>query len=128
MPKQVIKTDKGPPALGAYSQGWRAGDFVFVTGTAPVDSEGRIVSDSVAEQTRKVIENVQAILEAAGGDLSSVVKSMVYLSNSDHFAEFNAVYGEYFPDPRPVRTTIGVDMRQVPGMKVEIDVIAYVGD
>lgn len=128
MPKQVIKTDQGPPALGAYSQGWRAGDFIFVTGTAPVDADGKIVSDSVAEQTHKVLQNVKAILEAGGGDLSGVVKAMVYLSNSDDFAEFNAVYAEYFDDPRPVRTTIGVDMRQVPGMKVEIDVIAYVGD
>lgn len=128
MPKEVIKTDQGPPALGAYSQGWRAGDFVFVTGTAPVDTSGKIVDEDVAGQTRKVIENVKAILGAVGADLGAVVKSMVYLSNSDDFAEFNSVYAEYFPDPRPVRTTIGVDMRQVPGMKVEIDVIAYVGD
>ncbi|HJZ38694.1 MAG TPA: Rid family detoxifying hydrolase [Solirubrobacterales bacterium] len=128
MPKEVIKTDKGPSPLGAYSQGWRAGDFVFITGTAPVDGDGKVAGDSVADQTRVVIENLRGILEAAGAGLDDVVKSMVYLWDTDDFAEFNEVYAKYFQDPRPVRTTIGVDMRQVPGMKIEIDVIAYVGD
>jgi 2-iminobutanoate/2-iminopropanoate deaminase len=127
MTRQVIQTSKGAPPLGAYSQGWRAGDFVYVTGTGPIGQDGKVVGDTVAEQTDVVIDNIAAILEAAGASLSDVVKSNVYLADATTFAEFNAVYARRFGAPYPARTTVGVDMRQVPGMRVEIEVVAYVG-
>jgi 2-iminobutanoate/2-iminopropanoate deaminase len=129
MPKQVIQTDKAGPPLGAYSQGYRAGDFVFVTGCGPIDPETATVSgETIEEQTEVVISNIEAILEAGGATLADVVKATVHLSDETEFPRFNEVYARRFPEPRPVRTTVGSGMRQVPGMRVEIDVTAYVGD
>jgi 2-iminobutanoate/2-iminopropanoate deaminase len=129
MPKQVIQTDKAGPPLGAYSQGYRAGDFLFVTGCGPIDPETATVSgETIEEQTEVVISNIEAILEAGGATLADVVKATVHLSDETEFPRFNEVYARRFPEPRPVRTTVGSGMRQVPGMRVEIDVTAYVGD
>ncbi len=129
MTKHAISTPKAGPPLGAYSQGWRAGDFIFVTGTMAIDAAtAEVTGTSVAEQTGKVIDNIEAILEEGGASLSEVVKANVYLVDETKFPEFNAVYAERFPDPKPVRSTIGVGMRQVPGALVEIDVVAYLGD
>jgi 2-iminobutanoate/2-iminopropanoate deaminase len=129
MPKQVIQTDKAGPPLGAYSQGYRAGDFVFVTGCGPIDPEtAKVSGETIEEQTEVVISNIEAILEAGGATLADVVKATVHLSDETEFPRFNEVYARRFPEPRPVRTTVGSGMRQVPGMRVEIDVTAYVGD
>ncbi len=129
MPKQLITTDKAGPPLGAYSQGYRAGDFVFVTGCGPIDPQTASVrGDTIEEQTDLVIDNIEAILEAGGATLADVVKATVHLADETEFPRFNEVYARRFPEPRPARTTVGSGMRQVPGMRVEIDVIAYVGD
>jgi len=129
MPKRVIKTDKAGPPLGAYSQGFRAGDFVFVTGCGPIDPHTASVrGKTVAEQTDVAIDNVEAILEAAGASLADVVKATVHLLDETEFPKFNDVYARRFPEPQPARTTVGSGLRQVPGMRVEIDVIAYTGD
>jgi 2-iminobutanoate/2-iminopropanoate deaminase len=128
MPKQVIQTDKAAPPLGAYSQGIRAGDFVYVTGCGPIEpGTGQVKGETIEEQTALAIDNIEAILKAAGATLADVVKGTVHLLDETEFPRFNNVYSERFPQPWPVRTTVGSGMRQVPGMRVEIDVVAYTG-
>jgi len=128
LPKQVIQTDKAGPPLGAYSQGFRAGDFVFVTGCGPIAPEtGKLYGETIEEQTTVVIDNLESILEAAGASLADVVKATVHLADPAEFRRYNEVYAARFPEPRPARTTVGSDLGAVPGMRVEIDVTAYVG-
>lgn len=124
MPKQAIQTDKAPIPGGAYSQAIRAGDFVFVAGTVPRHPQTGTVPDTIEEQTTQVMENIKAILEAAGATLDDVVKSTVHLSDLSLFERYNKVYASYFNDPKPVRTTVG---SQLIGIMVEIDVVAYTG-
>jgi 2-iminobutanoate/2-iminopropanoate deaminase len=125
MPKQQITTNSGAAPIGAYSQGLRAGDFVFVSGQGPLDpATGKIVGNTVEEQTARVLENIKAILEAGGATMADVVKVTAHLSDLEHFSAYNKVYATYFPDPKPTRTTVG---SQLLGILVEIDVIAYVG-
>ena len=128
MPKRALFSEQAQPPLGAYSQGIAAGGFTFVTGTGPVNSRGEVEGDDIRSQTRLVLENIGNILQAGGAGFEDVVKSNVYLTDMSLFADFNEVYAEYVPDPRPVRTTVGVDLSHVPRMLVQIDVIAYVGD
>jgi 2-iminobutanoate/2-iminopropanoate deaminase len=126
MAKQQISTNKGAAPSGAYSQGLRVGDFVFVSGQGPADPKtGKVVAQTIEEQTAQVLENIKAILEAAGAGMEDVVKSTVHLSDLSLFNAYNEVYARYFPDPKPTRTTVG---SQLSGILVEIDVIAYVGD
>ena len=126
MAKYAIQSKRGAPPRGAYSQGWRAGDFVFVTGTGPIDPvTGNLVGDTIEQQTEQTIENVSAILEADGASLSDVVKVTVHLSDTNLFARYNAVYARRFSQPYPVRTTVGSDLGHAPGMLIEIDCIAY---
>jgi len=126
MPKYPIQSDRGAPPQGAYSQGWRAGDFVFVTGTGPLDPvTGRLVGDSIEQQTEQTIDNLSTILEADGASLADVVKVSVHLSDTASFARYNAVYARRFSRPFPVRTTVGSDLGHAPGMLIEIDCIAY---
>jgi len=128
MPKQAIHTDQAGPPLGAYSQGIRAGDFVFVSGCGPIDpATGEARGETVEEQTELVLSNIEAILAAAGATLADVVQATVHLLDETEFPRFNAVYARRFPEPRPVRTTVGSGLRQVPGIRVEINVTAYVG-
>jgi len=126
MSKHVIQSRRGAPPQGAYSQGWRAGDFVFVTGTGPIDPvTGKLVGDDIEQQTEQTVSNIEAILEAEGATLADVVKSTVHLSDTSLFARYNAVYAKRFAKPYPVRTTVGSDLGHTPGMLVEIDCIAY---
>jgi 2-iminobutanoate/2-iminopropanoate deaminase len=126
MAKQQINTSKGAAPGGAYSQGLRVGDFVFVSGQGPADPQtGKVVAQTIEEQTAQVLENIKAILEAAGAGMEDVVKATVHLSDLSLFQAYNTVYASYFPDPKPTRTTVG---SQLNGILVEIDVIAYVGD
>lgn len=126
MAKRQITTASGASPAGAYSQGIRAGDFVYVSGQGPLDSvTGEIVGETIEEQTERTLENVKAILEAAGASMADAVKATVHLSDLALFDRYNEVYLRYFPDPKPVRTTVG---SQLLGIMVEIDVVAYVGD
>jgi len=126
MSKHVIQSKRGVPPQGAYSQGWRAGDFIFVTGTGPIDPEsGKLVGSDIEAQTAQTIDNIEAILAAEGATLGDVVKSSVHLSDLSLFARYNAVYAKRFSKPYPVRTTVGSDLGHTPGMLVEIDCIAY---
>ena len=125
MPKQQISTDSSAAPGGAYSQGLRAGDFIFVSGQVPRDpATGEIVGTTIEEQTTQVIENIKAILAAGGATLADVVKVNAHLTDLANFAAYNKVYATYFPDPKPTRTTVG---SQLLGFLVEIDAIAYVG-
>ena len=126
MSKHVIQSKRGAPPQGAYSQGWRAGDFIFVTGTGPIDPvSGKLVGTEIEQQTEQTIDNIVAILAAEGATLADVVKSTVHLSDTSLFARYNAVYAKRFTKPYPVRTTVGSDLGHTPGMLVEIDCIAY---
>jgi len=128
MAKYVIQSKKGAPPRGAYSQGWRAGDFIFVTGTGPSDPvSGAIVGDTIEQQTEQAIDNISAILEADGASLKDVVKVTVHLSDTSLFARYNAVYARRFSQPYPVRTTVGSDLGHSQGMLIEMDCIAYRG-
>jgi 2-iminobutanoate/2-iminopropanoate deaminase len=125
MPKQQITTSNAPKPAGPYSQGLRVGDFVFVAGQGPGNPvTGQKAGETIEEQTAQTLDNIKAILQAAGASMADVVKSTVHLSDMSLFANFNKVYETYFPDPKPVRTTVGSNL---PGILVEIDVIAYVG-
>jgi len=125
MSKQQISTNTGATPVGAYSQGLRVGDFLFVSGQGPLDpATGKIVGGTIEEQTARVLENIKAILEAGGATMADVIKVSAHLSDLSNFAAYNKVYATYFPDPKPTRTTVG---SQLPGIMVEIDAIAYVG-
>jgi 2-iminobutanoate/2-iminopropanoate deaminase len=126
MAKLQISTSEGAAPGGAYSQGLRVGDFVFVSGQGPSNpATGQIAGDSIEEQTAQCLENIKAILEAGGASMNDVVKVSAHLSDLSLFQRYNAVYKTYFPDPKPARTTVGSDL---PGILVEIDAIAYTGD
>jgi len=125
MAKKQITTRAGASPVGAYSQGLRAGDFVFVSGQGPLDPQtGKVVGATIEEQTTRVLENIKAILEAGGASMADVVKVSAHLTDLSMFERYNRVYASYFPDPKPTRTTVG---SQLPGILVEIDAIAYVG-
>jgi 2-iminobutanoate/2-iminopropanoate deaminase len=126
MAKYVIQTERGAPPRGAYSQGWRAGDFLFVTGSGPIDpATGALAGNSIEQQTEQTIDNISAILAADGASLSDVVKVTVHLSDTSLFARYNQVYARRFTQPYPARTTVGSDLGHTPGMLIEIDCIAY---
>ncbi len=126
MPKQQITTKSGASPIGAYSQGLRVGDFIFVSGQGPLDpTTGQIVGETIEDQTERVLENIKAILAAGGATMGDVVKVSAHLSDLELFNRYNTVYATYFPDPKPTRTTVG---SQLLGILVEIDAIAYVGD
>jgi 2-iminobutanoate/2-iminopropanoate deaminase len=122
MNKQAIQTNDAPKPAGAYSQGLRAGDFVYISGQVgrhPVTGE---LAEGIEAQTALTLENVQAILKAGGATLDDVVKATVHLKDMSDFEPFNKVYDAFFADPKPVRTTVG---SYLPKALVEIDVVAY---
>ena len=126
MSKQQLRIDSSTsPNTSPYSPGLRVGDFVFVSGQVPRDpATGKIVGETIEEQTQQVLENIKAILAVGGAHMTDVVKVTAHLSDLDLFERYNKVYVPYFPDPKPTRTTVG---SQLLGFMVEIDVIAYVG-
>ncbi len=110
---------------GPYSHAVRAGDFIYVSGQGPIDPDTNDFSfGSIQHETRIVLDNIRLILEAAGASLADVVKCSVFLRNGADFAAMNAVYGEFFADFKPARTTVESKFAN-PTMKVEIDCIAY---
>lgn len=122
--KTCIATDKAPQAIGPYSQAVEASGFLFVSGQIPLDpSTGEMAAGGIDVQTARVLENVQAILVAAGLSLRDVVKTTVYLKEMGDFAQVNEVYASYFPTDCPARVCVAVsDLPK--GALVEIDVIA----
>lgn len=124
MKKQVIQTTNAPAAIGPYSQAVRAGDLLFVSGQIPLDPKtGELVRTGVADETKRVLENLKAILEAAGGSFGDVVKTTIFLKDMNNFSTVNEVYGTYFPQPFPARATVEV-ARLPRDVNVEIEVVA----
>jgi 2-iminobutanoate/2-iminopropanoate deaminase len=124
MPKQAVSSPNAPKAIGPYSQAVRAGHLLFVSGQIPLDpATGTIVEGDVAAQTRRVMDNLGAVLEAAGLSFADVVRTTVFLADMNDFATVNGVYGEYFAEPYPARATVQV-ARLPRDVRVEIDVIA----
>ena len=127
MQKEIITTEKAPQAIGPYSQAVRVGSLVFLSGQIPLDpATGEISGRDAAEQARRVMENLRAVLHAAGVGFSEVMRSTIYLTDLRDFAKVNEVYGSYFPTEPPARATVQV--AALPrGASVEIDMIAYGG-
>lgn len=127
MPREIVSTDAAPRAIGPYSQAIRAGGFLFLSGQVALDPRtGQLVGSDIKQQTRQVLENVRAILEAAGSSLRQVVKCTVFLADMNDFGPLNEEYGSFFQDQPPARTTVQV--AKLPrGALVEIDVIALAG-
>jgi len=122
--KKVIHTDEAPNAVGPYSQAIHAGDLIFTAGQVALDPKtGKMVAGGIKEQTRQVLENLKAILEAAGSDLSKVLKATVFLDDIGTFTQVNEIYAEYFPEDQPARSAFQVGALPL-GALVEIEVIA----
>ena len=122
--KKEIKTEKAPQAIGPYSQAIEANGFIFASGQIAIDpSTGELNAGSVEEQTRLVLSNLQAVLEAAGSSFDKVVKCTVFLQDMNDFSRMNAVYGEFFKPPFPARAAVQV-ARLPKDVKVEIEAIA----
>lgn len=122
--KEVISTEKGPRAIGPYSQAIKANGFIFISGQVAFDpSTGKPIEGGVAEQTARVLENLKAIVEAAGSSFERAVKVCVFLKDMNDFAAMNDVYARYFPKDPPARATVEV-ARLPRDFQVEIDLIA----
>ena len=127
MAHEALATDRAPQAIGPYSQAIRAGDLLFVSGQIPLDpATGAFVEGDIAAQTRRVLDNLAAILAAAGASFEHVVKTTVFLLDMDDFSAMNAVYATYVPTPPPARSTVQVS-RLPRDVRLEIDVIARLG-
>jgi len=122
--RTTLHTDAAPKAIGPYSQAVRAGDYLFCSGQIPLDpATMQLVEGDIETQTRRALTNLQNVLEAAGSGLSRVVKTTVFMSDLNEFARMNAVYGEFFSDSPPARSTVQV--AGLPrGAKIEIECIA----
>jgi len=124
MIKRIIFTEKAPKPIGPYSQAIKAGPFLFGSGQIPIDPEtNRVVDGGIKEQTKRVMENIKAVIEAAGYSMDDIVKVTVFIKDLKYFGEFNEAYAGYFKQP-PARTTVQVaDLPK--GILLEVDFIAY---
>jgi 2-iminobutanoate/2-iminopropanoate deaminase len=123
MAHEIITTPKAPAAIGPYAQAIRAGNWIFTSGQIPLTPEGELVTGDIRAQTRQVLENLNAVLAAAGVSLRQVVKVTVYIANMDEFSVINEIYAEYFGDHKPARSTVQV-ARLPRDAGIEIDCIA----
>ena len=124
MTRDAISSPEAPKAIGPYSQAIRAGNLLFLSGQIPLDpATGNLVDGDVTVQTERVLQNISAVLKAAGASFADVVRTTVFLADMNEFAAMNAVYGKYVIDPPPARSTVQV-ARLPRDVRVEIDVIA----
>jgi 2-iminobutanoate/2-iminopropanoate deaminase len=123
MKKPVLST-KAPKPIGPYSQGVAADKFLFISGQLPIDpKQGKITAEDIASQTKQVMENIKAILEAAGYTMKDVVSTVAYLSSMKMFDQFNAQYAKFFEGEFPARATVGCELKA--GALVEVSAVAY---
>jgi 2-iminobutanoate/2-iminopropanoate deaminase len=124
MTKKAVSSEKAPRAIGPYSQAVASGELLFLSGQIPLDPDsGELVTGDVARETRRVLDNLGAVLAAAGAGFENLLKTTIYLTNLGDFNAVNQVYAEYFPRDPPARAT--VEVRALPrGARVEIDGIA----
>ncbi len=121
---KIVATDKAPGAIGPYSQAVKTGSYVFTAGQIPLDpATGKLVDGAIEAQTERVMQNLQAVLAAAGSALDRVIKTTCFLVNLDDFAKFNEVYGRYFGDAKPARSTVQV-AKLPAGALVEVECVA----
>lgn len=124
MQKEIVQTDNAPRPIGPYSQAIRAGNFLFLSGQIAIDPKtGEVIKEPFAGQCKRVIDNVKAVLEAAGSGLKQVVKVTVFLRDLKKFEEFNKIYGEYFGESKPARSCVEVSALPK-GVDVEIEALA----
>ena len=122
--RRVISTDKAPAAIGPYSQAIQAGDFLYISGQIPVDPATGSIPEGIAAQAKQSLENLKAIVEAAGYTLSDVVKTTVFAANIADFAAVNEVYAQYFSKEAPARSFVAV--KDLPkGVGLEIEAVAW---
>lgn len=120
--KQIIKTDKAPAAIGTYSQAVRSGNLVFLSGQIPLDPQTMTLKEGFAEQTHQVFKNIQAVVEAAGGNMNQLIKLNIFVIDLNHFAVLNDIMAEYFEQPYPARAAVQV--AGLPkGAEVEIEAV-----
>jgi len=125
MDKQLIRTEKAPLPVAPYSQAVKAGNFLFISGQVPIDPKtGKVVMGDIAIQTKQILENIKAILGAAGLSLKDVVKVTVFLKDVKDFKRMNETYGTYFRDDPPARTTVQAQLA-MEELLIEIDAVAY---
>ncbi len=123
--RDVIASANAPEAVGNYSQGVRAGNFIFLSGQLGINPHtGEVERESVTSQTTRIMENIKAVVEEAGGTLDNVVRCRAFLSDMKHFAEFDAVYGSYFSKPCPARMTVAC-AGMYDNLDVEMDAVVY---
>jgi 2-iminobutanoate/2-iminopropanoate deaminase len=124
--KEPVHSDNAPKAIGPYSQAIKSNGFIFASGQVPLDpATGELVEGSIGDQTERVFNNLKAVLEAAGSSLEKVVKTTVYLADMNDFTDMNQVYGRFFGDVPPARSTVEVS-RLPRNARIEIDLIALV--
>jgi 2-iminobutanoate/2-iminopropanoate deaminase len=122
---QAVNSEDAPKAIGPYSQAIKLGDLVFLSGQIPINPKtGNVEATTIEEQTNQVMRNLQAVLLAAGSNLSMTLKCTVFLSDLNDFASFNKVYGSYFGNTPPARSTVQV-ARLPRDVKLEIELIAH---
>jgi reactive intermediate/imine deaminase len=122
--REVISTDAAPAAVGAYSQATATEDFVFTAGQIPITPEGELLDDAdVTVQAQRAIENVQAVLAAAGSSLADALTVTIYLADIEDFETVDAVYADFFDDDPPARSAVGVDALPK-GVAIEIEALA----
>ena len=124
--KEAVYTDRAPRPVGPYSQGILSGELLFISGQIPLDPEtGKLVNGSFEDKVRRVMENIKAIVEAAGGSMDDIVKVTVYLRDITRFSEFNKVYSEYFKGVPPARVVVEVSNLPL-GAELEVEAIAVI--
>ena len=123
MKKEIVQTGMAPKAIGPYSQAVKAGNMLFTSGQLPINPATGDVTGDVGTQTRQVLENLKAVVEAAGGSLADVVKATVFITDLSGFAAMNAVYAEYFAEKPPARSTVEISGLAKNAL-VEIEVVA----
>jgi 2-iminobutanoate/2-iminopropanoate deaminase len=126
--KKIISTSDAPAAIGPYSQAIRSGNFIFCSGQIPLDPKsGEMVADDIGAQTRRVLDNISGLLKAEGLSLGDVLKTTIFLTDLGNFQIVNEIYGSYFNNQPPARSTVQVSALPK-GAKIEIEVIARTND